>query len=143
APTSNVEKGAFISFMATADNTTVNVSEIKTGVVFIGTPTTGGTSNPITVTLDKGQSYILSTSQQTDDVNGTRITATKPIAVCSVGWLQGDQPGAAGRDIGYDELVPTENLPPLGEWVLFEGNAAASAAAALELPCIVAVEDGT
>ncbi|MGB1103194.1 MAG: hypothetical protein ACPG21_06155 [Crocinitomicaceae bacterium] len=71
---------ASIFVMASEDGTTVTFDDIKTGVTFAGTPTTAGTSDPITITLDKGESYIISAHANVSAANrgsvaGTRITS--------------------------------------------------------------------
>ena len=163
-PTDNIEKSHFISFMATQNNTIVNVSEMKPGIVLGGpnAPATGlvggvTTTLPFTVTLQAGQSYCIylgtsstaipragASNAENDDLNGTRVSSNNPISVCSGSWLNGDTANG-GRDIGYDQILPIANLPTVSQWVVFEGLAVTKTAdqARLELPCVVSVVDGT
>lgn len=108
-----------ISVMAMEDNTTVTFSDIKTGVIFNGTPTTGNTSDDITVTLDQYESYIiaahldepLATGNDTL-VNGVLIESDLPIVVNTGSWCGGSNvtQASASRDIGLDQIVPTNLL---------------------------------
>ncbi|MBT3391829.1 MAG: hypothetical protein HN413_15630 [Chloroflexi bacterium] len=56
---SNSSCGNFISVMASEDNTTVNFSDIKQGVIFQGTSSSGSpqTTDSFNVILDAGESY--------------------------------------------------------------------------------------
>ena len=102
-------KASEISVMASEDNTTVTFSDIKPNVVFRGTPTTAGTSNDIIVNLNAGESYTIAAwldepgaTGNVNDVNGTLITSTKPIAVNTGSWLGGAHGNL--RDIGVDQI---------------------------------------
>jgi len=144
-------KAHFASVMATEDNTTVNITEIKSGVVFQGTTTSGtpATSDAISVVLNAGESYVVAhhfsnTVAGTDDVNGTRITSDKPIAVTSGSWLGGAKSGNGGRDIAVDQTIPSVRLRD--SYVLFRGATTTSEPGEdinLERPLVVAVEGNT
>ena len=105
-----------ISVMALEDNTEITFSEFKNGVIFFGTPTTGNTTDDITINLDQYESYIiaahidepLATGNDTL-VNGVLIESDLPIVVNTGSWCGGsDVPNAAAsRDIGLDQIVPT------------------------------------
>ena len=109
-------KSHMISVMALEDNTEITFSEFKNGVIFFGTPTTGNTTDDITIILDQFESYIiaahidepLSTGNDTL-VNGVLIESDLPIVVNTGSWCGGsDVPNAAAsRDIGLDQIVPT------------------------------------
>lgn len=112
-------KTHMISVMAMEDNTTVTFSDIKTGVIFNGTPVTGNTSDDITITLDQFESYIigahldelLATGNDTL-VNGVLVESDQPIVMNTGSWCGGSNvpSGAASRDIGLDQIVPTSLL---------------------------------
>lgn len=112
-------KSHMISVMATEDSTTVTFSDIKQGVVFFNTPTTGNTSDDITVTLDKYETYVIAahineqiaTGNDTL-INGTLIESSKPIAVNTGSWCGGSDRTnlTPSRDIGMDQIVPVKLL---------------------------------
>lgn len=135
-------KAHWISVMAKEDNTTVNFGDFKTGVVFTGTPFTGNTSDPITVTLNAGESYVIAALQNDvnatnniNGVNGSLVTSDKPVVVNCGSWLAGAQGG--GRDIGCDQLVPETLLGT--EFIFLEGNGNANT----ERPLVVAAYANT
>ncbi len=137
-------KGHTISVMATEDNTQITFSDIKSGVVFLNTPTTGTplTSSPITVTLDKWESYVIGTelddplaTNNRNNVNGTLIVSNKEIVVNSGSWLGGGHGG--GRDIGIDQIVPYQLLG--NEYIFVRGNGTQHT----ERPLVVAIANNT
>ena len=145
-------KSHFISVMATEDDTTVNFTEIKSGVVFHNTSTSGApaTSDPISVVLDAGESYIIAyyfpnATPGTDDVNGTRVTSDRPIAMNTGSWLGGAKMDDGGRDIAIDQTVPVNRLGD--NFALFVGASPTvndpGEDAFLERPLVVAVNDNT
>ena len=78
--------------------------------------------------LDENETYIVGIRDRDyegtanlNDVNGTRVTSNRPVAVVSGVWLQGEGNGT-GQDIGVDQLVPTGAAGT--EYVLVKGNAA-------------------
>ncbi|MEZ4936415.1 MAG: T9SS type A sorting domain-containing protein [Crocinitomicaceae bacterium] len=126
-------KSNMFSFMATEDNTTVTVTDIRPGVIFHGTTPTGAplTSPDVTVTLDAGESYVMAAyidesgaTENLNGVNGTHITSDKAIVVNSGSWLGGNAliGGAPqqGRDLGIDQIVPLETIGD--EYVLIKGE---------------------
>ena len=146
-------KSNVISFMATENNTTVEVKDIKPGVIFQGTTSSGAplTSDNITVTLDAGESYVLaahvqntSATNNVNGLNGTHITSDKPIAVNCGSWLGGNAisgttPGGSateGRDIGIDQIVSKKEIGD--EYVLIKGFGVDN-----ERTIVVASEDNT
>ena len=131
-----------ISVMATSDNTVVDFTGFSPDVKFKNTPATGNTSNPISVTLDRGESYVIAAyldetgaTGNINDVNGTKITSTKPIAVNTGSWLAGSTTN--GRDIGVDQITPLDIIGT--EYVFSEGNGPATN----ERPCVVAEYNNT
>jgi len=126
----------FISVMATEDNTTVTFDMIKEPINLIGY----GTGEPVTVTLDALESFVVGVDHQFFDnetinrTNGIRITSDRDI-VCNTGsWLSGAD---TGQDIGSDQLVPAENTGQ--EYILIRGLGDERT----ERPMVVATEDNT
>ncbi|MBK6836031.1 MAG: T9SS type A sorting domain-containing protein [Bacteroidetes bacterium] len=126
-------KANVFGFMATENNTTVNITEIRPGVIFRGTTPSGTplTTQNISVTLNAGQCYVVSefldeatATQNINGGNGTRITSDKPIAVNVGTWLGGNAivsgVPSTGRDLGIDQIVPVETVG--SEYVLIKGE---------------------
>lgn len=137
-------KGHTISVMASEDNTSVTFSDISPGVVFLNTPRSGSpsTSNDITITLNRGESYVIGTEQDDplatnnqNDVNGTLVSSDKPIVVNTGSWLGGGS--GDSRDIGVDQIVPYELIGR--EYVFVRGNGDQDT----ERPLVVATSDNT
>lgn len=128
--TNVVELGNMLSIMATSDNTTIVISNIKDGTFFVnGTGTTTITAgSTITKLLQKGDSFILyapvtinSTTRTPQDAGwlGAKVISDKNITVV-VGGLMQIGPADGQRDIGFDQLVP---VPLLGlEHIIMQGN---------------------
>lgn len=130
-------KAHWISVMATEDNTTINFDDISPGVVFWNQPFTGNTANPISTTINAGESYVIAAflndvnaTNNINGVNGTLVTSDKPVVVNCGSWLAGAQ--GNGRDIGCDQLVPVDLLGT--EFIFIEGNGNAQT----ERPLVVA-----
>ncbi|MCF6140874.1 T9SS type B sorting domain-containing protein [Flavobacterium sp. K77] len=98
----------FISVLATENNTVVEFDDIKEGVTLVGNPTVGST--PPSVTLNRGQSYIIATEDTSlankDGLIGALVKADKPIVMnCgSFGGTNGEVNG--NLDLGFDQIVP-------------------------------------
>lgn len=145
-------KSNTFSFIATENNTTVNVTDITPGVVFFGTTPAGAplTSPNVTVTLNAGESYVMAAyvddpqaTQNLNGVNGTRITSDKPIIVNSGSWLGGNSLTGAGgtfedqgRDLGIDQIVPADKVGD--EYVLIKGEGIDN-----EKTFVIATQNGT
>lgn len=131
------------SFMATEDNTTVDVSDYNTGVVF--TSGSGDISlNTQTFVLNKGQSVVL--SGYTDFVAnrtgfiGALITSDKPIAVSTGNALGGTeqvQDGGSKQDFNLDQIVSYDQIG--SEYIVVKGNGSQNS----ELPLVIATEDNS
>ncbi|WP_051456146.1 IgGFc-binding protein [Cellulophaga geojensis] len=86
---------ATLGIMATEDNTTVVVSDYDPNCVFRqGTNAVGLTDDIITITLDKGETYVLESVGNNGDANrygwvGADITADKDIAISNGNILVG------------------------------------------------------
>ena len=136
------KKSHFISVMATEDNTVVNFGDFKPNVRFEGTPTSGGTSDPINITLNAGESYVIATHANVskagnlNDVNGSLVTSDKPIVVNCGSWLGGNASNG-NRDIGTDQLVPFDYLG--NQYAFVEGVGPV----AIEQALVVAIADST
>ncbi|GAB3336755.1 hypothetical protein GCM10027429_20420 [Marivirga atlantica] len=140
----NVSQDAFrkshsIGFMAVEDNTTVEVSDFG-AVDFENVDESSGS---ITVSLDAGESYVLTAfadgaAANLNDVNGTLITSDKFIVVNSGSWLAGSPSdgGQAGRDIGIDQIAPVDQTG--FEYILVKGEGTAN-----ENVIVVSGIDGT
>ena len=107
----------FIAVMATKNNTNVTISGFNPGVTFYGQPNSGvpKTADPITFTLNAGQSYIVAQTKDSmtiigtnmDEYNGIRIVSDKEIAVNTGSWT-GPANSGGSRDIGIDQLIPAK-----------------------------------
>ncbi|MDE5419280.1 Ig-like domain-containing protein [Labilibaculum sp. DW002] len=140
------QNGHFIGVMATENNT--NVTFDNSNILF-----SGQTSHTFTISLNKGQSVVVGVSvnqiksQQgsTKDlnvVNGTHITSNKPIAVSSGSWCaSGYGNSNPGRDVGFDQLVPTDVVGD--EYILIKGEGRSGGAQHNERALVVATEANT
>ncbi|NDP28219.1 MAG: T9SS type B sorting domain-containing protein [Flavobacterium sp.] len=102
----------FLSILATENNTLVEFKDIKPGVILLNNPTVGNT--PASITLNRGQSYVLATEDVSiankDGLIGALVKSNKPIAFnCgSFGGTNGNNNG--NLDLGFDQIVPIENI---------------------------------
>jgi len=135
--------------MATENNTTVNISDIRPGVIFRGTTPAGAplTSPDVTVTLNAGECYVMAAftdeagaTENTNGLNGTHITSDKNVVVNCASWLGGNSlvggNPATGRDLGFDQIVPVEIIGD--EYVLIKGEGIDN-----EKTIVVASQDNT
>lgn len=126
-------KSNTFGIIATEDNTTVTIDDIRPGVIFRGTTPSGSplTSPSTTVTLNAGETYVVAAFfneagaiENTNGVNGTHITSDKPIAVTTGTWLGGNPMvgglPSVGRDIGTDQIAPIDVIG--NEYVLIKGE---------------------
>ncbi|MFK7899686.1 MAG: IgGFc-binding protein, partial [Cyclobacteriaceae bacterium] len=152
------DENHFISVMAVHDNTVITFSNPNEGVTFLNQPKT-----TFTITLDKGQSYVIAEklSNMNDTIinqyNGTKIESSKDITVVSGSGLMkpanrddfsttnnqyfndsGDEEEEEIQieDIGFDQLFATPNLG--SEYVFCKGLGSEN-----EFPMVIATEDGT
>ena len=130
-------KTHFISVMASEDNTTVSFKDLPEGATFVN-------GDPGQVILDQYESFVVGFDIEKNkniDVNslqGSLIVSDKPIAVNSGSWLSGTV--GNGRDIGVDQIVPTNLVG--SKYILVKGEATTNANL-LERPIIIATEDNT
>jgi gliding motility-associated-like protein len=128
------------SFMATEDNTTVDVSDYNTNVVF-----TSGfgdiTLNTQNFVLDKGQSVVLSGytnyTANYDGFIGALISSDKPIAVSTGNALGGTLLSSDGQDFNLDQIVSYEQVG--SEYIVVRGNGGDDS----EFPIVVATQNNT
>jgi gliding motility-associated-like protein len=110
----------FISVMAIENNTQVTFN-----TPFIMHGNSGALSNPHTVTLQAGESYLIRSNSPAQHVTGSRVTSNRDI-VCISGSTHTRINGAAvsglpsAADAGTDQLVPIELTGT--EWALIKGN---------------------
>jgi gliding motility-associated-like protein len=99
----------FVSVLATENNTTVNFSDIKTGVQLVNSAT-GDT--PFSITLNRGESYVMAVqgpnNSNRDGLIGSLVVADKPIAV-NCGSFGGTN-AIGNLDLGFDQIVPAERI---------------------------------
>lgn len=116
--------GASASFLATEDNTTVNVGNFKNKNIDFNTY---GYSTGFTFKLNRGESYILDVRatnlDNRDGFIGAKVTSDKPISM-SNGNFNGQyaSPTAVGSDILMDQSVPVDKLGD--EFVIVKGYGA-------------------
>ncbi len=132
-----------LGVMATEDNTTVNIFGYDPACTFRqGTTEAGITADNLTITLNKGQSYVLEAPTNGNTANvagwlGASITSDNPIAV-SFGEMH-YQPVAteSSRDCGIDQIIPENSLGK--EYIFVRGRGVDG----LEFPVIIATQNDT
>lgn len=132
------------SFMATEDNTTVNLSDYDPNVVFVS-----GTGN---ITLDnqsfvlnKGQSVVVSgysnVQANLTGFIGALLTSDKPIVVNTGNATGGAGPqpsnNNSGQDFDLDQIVPFNQVGK--KYIVVRGNGSQYS----EKPLVIATEDNT
>ncbi|GAA5100003.1 hypothetical protein GCM10023210_38020 [Chryseobacterium ginsengisoli] len=146
APITNASSGMNFTtgVLATQDNTTVTISGYANNVVFTN-GTTAAAMPTMTITLNKGQSYIVEgRGNQPGNLKGfigAKIVSDKPISLTNGNFLGEYNIGTplTGGDIVMDQSVPTDRLGK--EFVLVKGYGNISSAT--EDALIVATEDDT
>ncbi|SHI76804.1 T9SS type B sorting domain-containing protein [Flavobacterium haoranii] len=129
------------SFMATEDNTTVNLSDYDSHISFIDGNTNFSTATQ-TFTLNKGESVVISgytdgSSANLDGFVGALLESDKPIVV-NTGNLAGGMSSASnGQDFNLDQIVPLAQVGQ--EYVIMKGNGSDLT----EHPLVIAHEDNT
>ncbi|WP_309642528.1 T9SS type B sorting domain-containing protein [Flavobacterium sp.] len=106
----------FVSVLATENNTVVQFSDIKPGVVLINNAAAGNTPAPIT--LNSGQSFVMAVEgpaspfdadqliPNRDGLIGSLVTSDKPI-VLNCGSFAGTN-ADNNLDLGFDQIVSVE-----------------------------------
>ncbi|WP_415782668.1 IgGFc-binding protein, partial [Flavobacterium jumunjinense] len=134
------------SFMATEDNTNVNLSDYDSGVTFLS-GTGNITLSSQTFTLNKGQSVVVSGDTDTlanlTGFVGALLTSDKPIVVntgnATAGIAPADpaDPFFSGQDFNLDQIVPFDQIG--NQYIVVKGNGSNRS----ELPLIIATQDNT
>ena len=129
---------AFASFMATNDNTTVNISNLPVGILL-----PSGIEIPTSIVLDEGESYIIALGDNEDlrILVGALISSDKPIVV-NVGSATGSfgfnpSTGGTTQDYGIDQIVGADKIGT--DYIVVKGNGNDS----VENVLVVAHEDNT
>ncbi|MDF4204971.1 Ig-like domain-containing protein [Maribacter sp. SA7] len=134
---------AVLGIMATEDNTTVTISDYDPDCVFrLGNNGTGITDDTITITLNKGESYVLEAEGNNGDANrygwlGADVLSDKDIAISTGHILLGVTPGSNIQDGGTDQPVPIDIIGR--EYVFIRGGGSDT----LEFPIIIGTASGT
>lgn len=109
------DKNFTTGILATEDNTVVKVSGYDPNILLVNIP--NPTPLTLTVTLNKGQSYLLTGLSTATPVNkdgfiGAKIEATKPISVTNgnSNGFYATTTSADGADLIMDQSVPTDRL---------------------------------
>jgi uncharacterized repeat protein (TIGR01451 family) len=134
---------AAVGIMATEDNTTVNIFGYDPACTFrSGATEVGITADAISITLNKGQTYVLECPMNsTNAVNkdgwiGASITSTKDIAV-SFGEMHFQPKATNSQDCAIDQVIPENALGK--EYIFVRGNGVNE----LEFPVIIATQNDT
>jgi len=124
----------FASIMATENGTKITISNIQNGTQLLNGTTISG---PITVTLNKNESYVLALKNYNDGqilsnsskMIGALVTSDKPVVVNSgsfggsnsteLGRTQNGSLAPLGRDVGFDQIVSLEKTGK--EYVFLKG----------------------
>ena len=126
------------SFMATEDNTTVNLSDYNANIQFISGNTVISTASQ-TFNLNSGESVVVcgytDVSSNLDGFVGALLTSNKPIVV-NTGNMAGGMTGF-GQDFNLDQIVPLDQVGD--EYVIMRGNGSSLS----EKPLVIAHEDNT
>lgn len=133
----------FIGVLATEDHTVIVLSGYNPNTRFRVNGTDMLTTTPINITLQKGESAVISNYiyedilyQPPNGLMGALLESNKPIAVNCGSWL-GSPSTFQGHDIGIDQIVPVERVGD--EYILCKGNGSSI----LEHPIIIGHYDGT
>ena len=129
------------SFMATEDNTTVNLSQYDSTITFINGNSTLSSATQ-TFTLNEGQSVVVSGYSESNGANlngfvGALLESDKPIVVNTGNLAGGMNNAGMGQDFNLDQIVPLEQVGQ--EYVIMKGNGSD----VTEHPLVIAHEDNT
>nr|MBP8066761.1 IgGFc-binding protein [Flavobacterium sp.] len=130
----------FSSFMATEDNTLVELSDYDPNVEFVS-PNGNITDDTQTFLLNKGESVTVSgytnISANLSGFVGALLTSNKPIAVNTGNAFAGMTTSQDGQDFTFDQIVPFEEIG--NEYVVIKGNGSDN----VEMPLLIATENNT
>jgi uncharacterized repeat protein (TIGR01451 family) len=134
---------ATLGIMATEDNTSVTISGYDPDCEFrLGTDVFGLTDDIITISLNKGQSYVVESRGAGVDANkdgwlGADILSDKDIVISNGNILVGVVATSTAQDAGIDQPVPIDILGR--EYVFVRGGGSDQ----LEFPIIIGTSNGT
>ena len=125
-----------MAFIATENNTNVDISGFDPGLIF-----SDGNTYPsgISVTLQKGQSYIVSapySATSKKSIIGAKIVASQPISVTN-GNFTGTYINSSNTDILMDQSVPLERLGD--NYVVAKGNGDISSTATNDMERVMVI----
>ncbi|QOD60112.1 DUF11 domain-containing protein [Polaribacter haliotis] len=132
-----------LGMIATEDGTVVTVSGYDPNCKFRKGNARGGiTADTQTITLNKGQSFVLEAAKNETTANidgwlGSKIHATKPIVISNGGLNVGIRSTSGNRDVGIDQPVGVASLGR--EYVFVRGLGSNET----EFPIIVATQNNT
>ena len=128
------------SFMATENNTNIDVTDYDTDVVFHSNGS-DVLSNTLNYRLNAGQVVVISgyTNTQANLAGfvGALVTSDKPIVVNSGNALAGMGTPTDGQDFTLDQIVPVQKVGT--EYALVRGNGSNLS----EFPLVIATQDNT
>ena len=128
----------FVAILATENNTLVQFSDIKPGVILINNSGVG--NSPASITLNSGQSFVMAVEGPIPDANrdgliGALVSSDKPIAV-NCGSFTGTNANN-NLDLGFDQIVSAERTGT--EYIFIKSTGQA----VVERALIVAHENNT
>lgn len=132
-----------LGFMATEDNTVINLTDYDPGCVFRYENNAAGiTSNTLQITLQKHESFVVEAVANQVSANsngwlGAKISSTKPIALSNGGLNVGISSSSNSRDAGIDQPVSVDKLGK--EYIFIRGYGSNDK----EHAVIIATEDDT
>ena len=132
-----------LGMVATENGTVVTISGYDQNCEFrLGNDAGGITANTQTISLNKGESFVLEavknqTTANIDGWLGAKIVSTKPIVISNGGLNVGIRAGSQARDVGIDQPVDVSSLGR--EYVFVRGLGGNET----EFPIIVATENNT
>ena len=125
--------------MATEDNTTIQISDYDTNVVFDGIPIV--TLNTLNINLDKHECYVVSgytnTVANQQGFVGALIVSDKPIIVSTGNMCGSISSNSSLQDIGIDQIVPLNQVGT--QYILIKGDGTPDQ----ERPLVIAHYDST
>ena len=126
----------FFSILATENNTSITISNVTNGTTLANGTTYSG---PITLNLNKNESYILAINGDTgSNLIGALIESNKDIVVNSGSFGGTNDPAnSGGRDVGFDQIVGSDKIGK--EYIFIKGLGNSI----LERVLIIADEDNT
>jgi uncharacterized repeat protein (TIGR01451 family) len=131
-----------VGIMATEDNTTVNIFGYNPNCTFrLGASEGGITADEITITLNKGQTYVLESIPNNNIANksgwiGASINANKAIAV-NIGQMHFQPIAHTSQDCAIDQIIPENTLGK--DFIFVRGNGVDN----FEFPVIIATQNDT